>query len=596
MSAGGKHCPLLRSLAAALGLLCGWAVSAAAQNRAEDPEAIFSRGMTALHNFEYEDANEAFALARRLDPAFVLAYWGEAMTYHQTLWRRENVEAAREVLSQLGSTPEVRAAKANTPRARGLLSAVEELFGVGDASARRQRYATAMARLYASLPDDDDVGALYGLAFMGTMSRGLIGGSEAPEGFGRALAGSAIQTDAAKVFNGILARNPLHPGALHYLLHDYDDPEHARLALDAARRYATVAQGSSHALHMPAHIFLQLGLWHDAAASDRAAFDASKAWVARKQLPATLQNYHALAWLQYELLQLGRYQDARATIEEIEPVVRASASAAATAQPGRDGMHQPLFSDLSSMRARFAIETRRWNLMAGETQFGNVNDLFAIGISAARTGNKQAAQTVQQALAQRADSPQEGDLRPAIRIMEREIAALLELTGGRAENAIEILRDAASSELALPAPLGLPAPIKPAPELLGEVLLDAGRPAEAAPHFESVLKLHGNRSLSLLGRARAAAKTGDTATARKRYQELLDNYDRADADVAEVAEARSALAVAAAPAAPMNIGVWISFGAVFSAVVWWGVTRGSRGSRRSRGSRGSRTRNAKARR
>src|SRR5262249_46258236 len=230
MSARGKNCPLLRSLAAVLGLICGWAVGAAAQNRGEAEEA-FRRGITALHNFEYEDANEAFGLARRADPGFVLAYWGEAMTYHQTLWRRENVETARQILSGLGATPEARATKANTARARGLLGAVEELFGTGDAAARRQRYAAAMARLHASLPDDDDVGALYGLALMGTASRGLIGGSEAPEGFGRALAGSAIQADAAKIFSSILARNPVHPGALHYLIHDYDDPEHARLAL-----------------------------------------------------------------------------------------------------------------------------------------------------------------------------------------------------------------------------------------------------------------------------------------------------------------------------------------------------------------------------
>src|SRR5262245_58977598 len=211
MSAGGKNCPPLRSLAAALGLICAWAVGAAAQNRAGTPqvrEEAFRRGMTALHNFEYEDANEAFALARRADPGFVLAYWGEAMTYHQTLWRRENVESARQVLSQLGATPEARAAKANTARVRGLLGAVDELFGIGDASSRRQRYAAAMERLSASFPDDDDIGALYGLALMGTASRGLIGGSEAPEGFGRALAGSAIQADAAKAFNAILARNP----------------------------------------------------------------------------------------------------------------------------------------------------------------------------------------------------------------------------------------------------------------------------------------------------------------------------------------------------------------------------------------------------
>jgi len=581
MSAAGIKCQLWRSLAATVGVLCAWAVSGTAQNRGEDPETVFRRGMTALHNFEYEDANEAFALVRQRDPSFALAYWGEAMTYHQTLWRRENPDAARQVLARLGPTPEARLAKANTARDRGLLGAIDVLFGAGDPAARRQNYAAAMGRLYKTFPDDDDIGALYGLALMGTASRGLIGASEGPEGFGRALAGSAIQKEAAEIFTGVLSRDSHHAGALHYLLHDYDDPDHARLAFDAARTYARVANGASHALHMPAHIFLQLGLWHDASDSDRAAFDASTAWVARKQLPQTLRNYHALSWLQYELLQLGRFKDAQASIGEIEPVVRAGAAA----QAGHDGTHQPLTSDLASMRARYAIETRQWNLMASATQFGNVNDLFAIGISAARTGNIRAAQLAQQTLAQRADAPEEGDLRPAIRIMEREMAALLELAGGRTANAIEILETATRAELALPAPLGLPAPIKPAPELLGEVLLDAGRPVEAGPHFESALKLHANRSLSVLGRARAAARSGDTATARQRYQELLANYDHADPDIPEVAEARAAISPAAAPAPARNFSPWIAGGVVVSALaIWWGTKR-PKGSRRSSGSR-----------
>jgi hypothetical protein len=201
--------------------------------------------------------------------------------------------------------------------------------------------------------------------------------------------------------------------------------------------------------------------------------------------------------------------------------------------------------------------------MAGETQFGNVNDLFAIGMSAARTGNVRTAQMVQQALAQRSTAPQEGDMRPAISIMEREMAAVIELAGGRTENAVEILKSAARSELDLPAPLGLPAPIKPAPELLGEVLLEAGRAAEAAPHFESVLQLHANRALSVLGRARAAAASGDTAVAHQRYSELLANYDHADSDVVEVQEARAALANNAGIASPGRPWlVWAFAGAV----------------------------------
>ena len=132
-----------------------------------------------------------------------------------------------------------------------------------------------------------------------------------------------------------------------------------------------------------------------------------------------LRNFHALAWLQYELLQLGRYRDAWATLDRIAPIVKSN------------GGNLTLLSDLSSMRARYVIETASWPLMAAGRDFGNANELFAIGVSAARTGNAPFAERARQALGQRAQDPREGDLRPAIAIMERELAALLALGAGR---------------------------------------------------------------------------------------------------------------------------------------------------------------------
>ena len=145
-----------------------------------------------------------------------------------------------------------------------------------------------MAGLYARDPADPDVASLYALALLGTMSRSLIGYVDAHEGHSTSLAGSETQTRVGEILGAVLKAHPEHPGALHYLLHNYDDPAHASLALDAARVYAKVAPQSSHALHMPAHIFLQLGLWADAEASDRAAFAASEAWVKRKGFAARL--------------------------------------------------------------------------------------------------------------------------------------------------------------------------------------------------------------------------------------------------------------------------------------------------------------------
>jgi tetratricopeptide (TPR) repeat protein len=526
--------------AAVGGLLLLLGPRVAAQSSAQPH---FVRGLTALHTFEYEDANEAFREAQRVDPDFAMAFWGEAMTYNQTLWRKEDISAARRTLNRLASSPAARAAKATTPTEKAFIEAVETLFGQGDPATRHRQYADAMARLYERDGDNPDVASFYALALLGTMSRSLIGHEDVREGHAHGLAGSEVQTRVAAILEKTLQSHPDHLGALHYLLHNYDDPEHARLGLAAARTLEKLAPDSSHARHMPAHIFLQLGMWRDAASADRAAFEASSAWIARRNLPPTLRNYHALAWLEYELLQRGRYREAWETIGEIEPIVKATGSV-------------PLQSDLSSMRARFVIETRRWQLLAGQRNFANVDDLFAIGVSAARTRDMNLAETARQALAERAQSEREGDLRPAIAIMEREVAALIRLAAGRTDEAIEMLRNAMRDELALPPPLGLPEPVKPATELLGEVLLESGRPREAVEPFEHALRRNPNRTLSVLGLARAAAALGDTATARIRYRELLANFDDADSDLPELAEARRALAQpAAAPPSSVSRGV-----------------------------------------
>jgi len=555
--------------AAVAAILAAIAAPARTQSRAAAQPQFF-HGLAALHLFEYEDANDAFRQAQRIDPNFAMAYWGEAMTYHHTLWRKENVGAAREVLARLGPSPAARAAKAGTSTERALIAAVEILFGEGDAATRHRRYAYAMARVHEQDPENPDVAALYALALLGTMSRSLIG-HDAREGHTEGLAGSEVQTRVGAILDSVLKTHPEHPGALHYVLHNYDDPEHAHLALAAARMLTQLAPDSSHARHMPSHIFFQLGLWQDAASADRSAFDASRAWVARRNLGPAMQNYHALSWLEYALLQRGRYRQALETIGELEPVVKSSALV-------------PLLSDLASMRARYVIETRRWNMMAAERNFANVNDLFAIGVSAARQRDPDLAERARQGLAARAQSEREGDLRPAIAIMEREVAALAELGAGRTDRAIDILQAAVRSELELPPPLGLPEPVKPAPELLGEVLLEAGRPRDAIEPFEQALRRNANRSLSVLGLARAHAALGNMDAARARYRELLANYDEADSDLPELAEARRALEppVAPPPDRRLQLGVVIALAVAALAVSAFVFFRRPRTKKRAR--------------
>jgi tetratricopeptide (TPR) repeat protein len=490
-------------------------------------QAPFLRGVTALHNFQYEDAVEAFGEAQRLDPGFALAYWGEAMAYNQTLWLNQDAVKAREILGRLAPTPEARAAKAKTDREKGYLRAIESLFGSGDRAERDRAYSAEMGGLARSYPGDPEAQTFFALSRMGLMSRSpaLFGeGSDDPHQ--HALVGSESQAQAAAILQKVLAQNPEHPGALHYLIHDYDDPDHARLALPAARAYARVAPESSHALHMPAHIFLQLGLFDDAAASDEASFRASDAWVRRKGLPVGMRDYHSLSWLLYESLQQGRFQKARETLGLIGPAVAATGASRLKAVQ-------------SDMRARYVVETRSFGDLAGAKSFDTTGELFAIGMSASRGGDPKLAETALAELKRRAGSKEAGNRQSDAAVMEKELAALMALAAGRGDEAVLRMQEAAGLERELPPPLGPPRPIKPAAELFGEILLELRRPRDAAAEFERALLRWPNRSLALLGLARASAALGDGTSARRHYGRLLVNWRGADPGLPELQEARS---------------------------------------------------------
>jgi len=499
-------------------------------------QPAFLRGVVALHNFQYEDAAEAFGEAQRADPGFALAYWGEAMAYNQSLWLNQDADKARQILGRLGPTPEARAARAKTDREKKFLAAVEALYGPGDREARDRAYAVAMGQLARAHADDAEAQTFHALALMSTASRSPAlfrqGGDDNHQ---HALVGSSVQKEAAAILEGVLRVHPRHPGALHYLIHDYDDPEHARLALPAARAYAQVAAQSSHALHMPAHIFLQLGMWDEAAASDEAAFQASEAWVARKHLGIGMRDYHSLSWLLYESLQRGRYRRARQALELIRPAV---------AETGADRFK----ALLSDMRARYFVETRAYGELAGVRDFGTSGELFALGLSAARRGEADLAERALRELGRRATAPAPGGAPGGrsldVAVLEKELQAVMALVAGTRDAAVDRLKEAVALERQLPPPLGPPRPLKPASELAGELLLEMGRPREAIVELERALAGWPNRSATRLALARAHAAVGNPAAARTQAQALLANWKDADPDLPELAEVR---ALAAAP-------------------------------------------------
>ncbi len=490
----------------------------------------FLRGVAALHSFWYEEAIEAFRRATTIDPNFVMGYWGEAMANNHPVWQEENVEAARAALGKVSDTASA------TVRERQYLQAVNTLFGEGDKLARDQAYAARMESLASEYPEDLEATCFYALSLLGL----AVHYDEEP------YLQEKYRVQAGALALGVYGVNPNHPCAAHYTIHAFDDPIHAILALPQARRYAKIAPEAHHAQHMPAHIFVQLGMWDQAAASNKAGWKSSQAWVKDKQLPLSLQDYHSLYWLQYAYLQQGRYNAAAALILEKQQDMAQSSSGEQTQVLGYD---RKVSRNYDQMVAAFIIETERWDLA---DQAWNVNDYrfgdespsmsvyireFAQSMSTLR--NQSVAHRVYPGLASPVPEPSMQSTEPVTaQIWKLQIAALKHLINGDHSQALRMLDQATALEESLPPPSGPPDLIKPTHELYGEILLGIDRPKEAQEQFERSLLWHPNRARSLLGLARAAAQLGHIQATRQAYSNFLNIWNQADSDLPEVNEAK----------------------------------------------------------
>ena len=477
-------------------------------------QAPFIRGVLLLHSFEYVGAAEAFREAQRIDPGFAMAYWGEAMTYTHPLWNEQDLNAGRAALLRLGPTPEARRAKAPTPRERAYLNAVEVLYGDGAKARRDTAYSLAMERVVTRFPGDRDASVFYAAALLG-LSQGV---RNVP-----------TYMRAAAILEPVFRANPEHPGAAHLLIHCYDDPEHAPRGIRAARAYSRIAPDDAHAQHMTTHIFLALGMWDEVVSQNEIASGRDHA--------AWAPN-HYTQWLGYGYLQQGRYEEALRHLERMRQ----------NAAQGRRGL-----AVVSQMRAEYVVNTERWDSPAlrWEIDLSAVRardaavDVFVAGLSALRRGDRAGAD---RGLAELIDVNQNrasvpGRPRDQVPdILEKDMRALLRQADGAFGDAVTLMREATALADAMPAEYGPPGDVKPAHELFGEMLLEAGRPREAQREFAHQLRLAPKRALSLRGLARAAAAVGDHVAATRAYGDLLQIWHGADANLPALVEARRFLA------------------------------------------------------
>ena len=410
--------------------------------------ANLDRALALLHNFWYRRALEGFQQVSTVDPECAIAFWGAAMTYNHPFW---DAPSSADETAAWGLVQKGLAAKKVSPREKLYLNAVAALFkdaGAGPKAARDEGYRDAMAAAYASFPDDETK-LFYGLAILGTVKEGT-------KGFER-------QTQAANLFEEVYARNPDHPGVLHYLIHAYDDPSHAEKGLEAARKYAQVAAAVPHALHMPSHIFTRLGYWDESAATNEKAWQISESDVKRAGESGSLRDFHSLNYLEYAYLELGRYRDARRTLDIIaaqyDALTDKKTSADTPELQARHVRGRTIYAlpdrvvyGYFDMLTRHAVETGDWDTGAKIPLLVPSRDFVAVKLqletmAAAAHKDAAAAKLAAGKLVLLAQEPgQHPFAQQIITIQAKEAEALAAQAAGNAEEAIAKMKEAVAIE------------------------------------------------------------------------------------------------------------------------------------------------------
>ena len=467
-----------------------------------DPQtrAPFNRAVALLHSFAYTLSKQAFADVAEQDPHCAMAFWGEAMTHYHELWEPavDSEDELREGADEIRRAALVGGAA--SPRERQYIEALGQYFLDWSHTApgiRAQRYAAAMAEVAKTNSADDEAQIFYALSLIATASP-----------FDKT---HGNDKRAAEILEPLWKHDPQHPGIAHYLIHAYDSTELAQRGLAAARAYSKIAPSAPHALHMPSHIFTRLGLWQDSVVSNLAARAAARAQ------GDVGEELHAMDYLTYAYLQLGRNDDAARVV------------AAVRAMPNLPVAQFKVGYAANAMRVRMAIETSDWDGAARLSALpGSTPRVAAIVYWARALGHERASHAsfsdadVASLAACLGQLRAGGDTYWATEtdaLLKSALAWEMQRHGDSA-NAVATLRAAADEEDGLEKLPVTPGPIIPAREQLGELLLDQHRAADALHEFKTALALAPGRRAAILGAVAAAEETGDTEVANQLRTQL----------------------------------------------------------------------------
>jgi tetratricopeptide (TPR) repeat protein len=496
----------------------------------------FNRAVAWLHSFEYEEAEKAFTEVTVTDPKCAMGHWGIAMSNYHPLWAPPSVAELKKGWS---AVEKAKLAGAGTGREREFIAAAEVFYKDADKLDHRTRtlaYSAAMEELYRRNPSDNEAGVFYALTLVAT----------------GAMANDKSYTNekkAAVILNRVLEREPQHPGVTHYLIHSYDYPALAQLALPAARSYAKIAPASAHARHMPSHIFTRLGLWQEAIQSNLGAEAAAKAFAVRNRMTGAWdEQLHAMDYLVYAYLQGGQDKQAWSVLDELIKIQKVEPQTFKVAYSA------------AAIPARYALERRRWDEAAKlplhpaalgafpwqNFRWAEAHIHFARAVGAARTGDTASARLDGEKLAAIREELVEVkggyDWAKQVEIERLIASAWLSFAEGKHEESLRLMRSAADLDDATEKHPVTPGAILPAREQLGELLLELKQSSAALQEFETSLRTTPNRFNGLYGAARAARLASDAKKAKTYYEQLMALSRYADSVRPEIEEAKAFLA------------------------------------------------------
>jgi tetratricopeptide (TPR) repeat protein len=458
----------------------------------------FNRAVALLHSFAYSESEKSFRKVLATDPTCVMARWGIAMTFFHQLWEpplnADSYAKGSEELSKATDTP------AKTAREAGFISALNAVYSNSSQETLRERmvaYESRMSEVAKANPNDTEAQVFYALALLAT----------APP----TDKSHANQKRAVAILEPLYGTNPQHPGIPHYLIHAYDNAEMASLGVKAARDYSAIAPSAPHALHMPSHIFTRLGMWNDSVAANQAARQAAH------EEGDVGEELHAMDYLTYAYLQLGRNDDAAAVVADL------------SGMNNLQGQQFKIGYAATAMPVRLAGERRDWETAARLPTSPNVPpevmavSIWARAVALARLGRISDASSEIARLREierqlRAKGSNYGADQVAIQISESN--AWIALANGNGALAQESMRAAAQLEDSIEKLPVTPGPIVPAREQLGDLLLELKQPQNALKEFEASLLQSPSRRNALIGASKAA--------------ELSKNREKSDFYAAEV--------------------------------------------------------------